>query len=221
MCGHDWLNVFSNSLVTWCTTGPYWTGHIGFILALIACFLAGVMGKVTEIEFPVCLAHLLWSRWSKEMPNLINEIAEFETTTSINCTPWGTISMPQAVVLTFLQCTCVQHFFFPIINVPSLYLFLNKKQHHFHWLHTKTIRNWWVNHVFLPAIFAATVLNEQIHSSVLFPHTFYLWTTSTPQLSRLAWLTIMAPPSTAYIPPFPFRPSSATSVPSRGWWFGR
>lgn len=111
--------------------------------------------------------------------------------------------------------------FFPIINVPSLYLFLNKKQHHFHWLHTKTIRNWWVNHVFLPAIFAATVLNEQIHSSVLFPHTFYLWTTSTPQLSRLAWLTVMAPPSTAYIPPFPFRPSSATSVPSRGWWFGR
>ena len=41
----------------------------------------------------------------------------------------------------------------------------------------------------------------------------------TPQLSRLSLLfTVMAPPGpTAYIPPFPFRPSSATSVPSRGF----
>ena len=84
MCGHDWLHVFSNSWLHDVTTGPYWTGLIGFILALIACFLCWCDGQSHRDWVPQCLAHLLWAALEQRNAQFDHEIPEFETTTSIN-----------------------------------------------------------------------------------------------------------------------------------------
>ena len=213
-CSNSWYMIYHRTILDY--TGL--EGHIGFILALSTpVTLAGVMGKVLEIEsesFGSPNVWLIFGCAGAKNAQFDHETPHFETTTSRNCTPWQVLFQCYSPLFWLFAMHMWFNPLFPILNVSSLYLFL--KNNIISTDYTKIIRNRWVNHLrFLAFLRTSLFMNKSIPQSFLF---HIPWHISTNDDFVTSFWNVMAPSSTSYIPPFPFRPSSATSLPSRGCW---
>ncbi len=192
-------------------------GHIGFILALsMPVMLAGVIGKVLEIEsesFGSPNVWLIFGCAGAKNAQFDHETPHFETATSRNCTPWQVLFQCYSPFFWLFAMHVWLNPLFPIINVSPLYLFLKNNiistiQKSSEIDESIIFVSW---HFFEPSL----LMNKSIPLSFLF---HIPWHISTNEDFVRSFWNVMAPSSTAYIPPFPFRPSSATSLPSRGCW---